>query len=199
MDSLLSSTGLAILMSTLRPDGVEFGNGYGYSASENLQTSGWFHYRWTESSGTSFSGTPVVGQTTGTMNLPARAKLFVYTNTPLRGDTNNWGGHYEDLQYSVNGGGWTSVGRSGFVSRMMTSNYPITAHKDFCVMDFNSIVSDFTLQFRTLHYHHNDGGAVNSSCGMSNGDNNTTYDANNQQTSVWKQMIVMGYGQGSPS
>jgi hypothetical protein len=186
-------------MSTLRPDGVEFGNGSGYSSTENLQTSGWFHYRWTESGGTSFGSTVVVGQTTGVMNLPPRSKIFVYTNTPLRGDTTAWGGHYEDLQYSVNGGSWTSVGRSGFVSRMMTSNQPITAHKDFCVMDFNSITSDFTLTLRTTHQQYNGGGAVNSSCGISGGDDNTTYDANNQQNSVWKQMIIMGYGQGSSS
>jgi len=199
MGSLLSSTGVAILMSILRPDGVEFGNGYGYSASENLQTSGWFHYRWTTSASTGFDGTSVVGQTTGTMNLPPRAKLFVYTNTPLRGDTNAWGGHYEDLQYSVNGGGWTSVGRSGFVSRMMTDNQPITSHKDFCVMDFNSITSDFTLQLRTAHFHYNGGGNVNGSCGIGNGTDSTTYDANNQNISPWKQIIVMGYGQGSSS
>lgn len=199
MDSLLSSTWVAILMSILRPDGVQFGKGYGYSASENLQTSGWFHYRWTETSGTAFDGTSVVGQTTGTMNLPPRAKLFVYTNTPLRGDTNAWGGHYEDLQYNVNSAGWVSVGRSGFVSRMMTDNYPITAHKDFCVLDFNSITTNFTLQLRTAHFHHNGGGSVNSSCGIGGGDNNTTYDGNNQQYSTYKQMIVMGYGQGPSS
>lgn len=199
MDSLSSSTGMAIPMSILRPDGVEFGNGSGYSSSENLQTSGWFHYRWTETGGTAFAGSWVVGQTTGTMNLPPRAKLFVYTNTPLRGDTNSWGGHYEDLQYIVNSGGWTSVGRSGFVSRMMTNNQPITTHKDFCVLDFNSITSDFTLQLRTLHLQYNGAGNVNTSCGIGGGDNNTVYDANNQQNSTYKQMIVMGYGQGSPS
>jgi hypothetical protein len=66
-------------------------------------------------------------------------------------------------------------------------------------MDFNSITSDFTLTLRTTHQQYNGGGAVNSSCGISGGDNNTTYDANNQQNSVWKQMIIMGYGQGSSS
>lgn len=186
-------------MSILRPDGVQFGNGYGYSSTENLQTSGWFHYRWSESGGTSFSTSWVVGQTTGTMNLPARAKIFVYTNTPLRGDTDNWGGHYEDLQYSVNGGSWTSVGRSGFVSRMMTANSPITNHSDFCVMDFGSIASDFTLALRTVHLRYDGDGAVNTSCGIGGGDDNTTYDANNQNVSCWKQMIVMGYGQGPSS
>jgi len=186
-------------MSTLRPDGVEFGNGYGYSASENLQTSGWFHYRWTSTGNVGFGAEWVVGQTTGTMNLPARAKIFVYTNTPLRGDTASWGGHYEDLQYSVNGGGWTSVGRSGFVSRMMTNNSPITNHADFCVMDFGSISSDFTLALRTLHLQYNGGGNVVGSCGMGNGDDNTTYDANNQRYSGYKQMVIMGYGQGPSS
>jgi len=184
---------------TFGPNGIEFPETNGMSSLYNTQKSGWFYYKHVKTNGFTFNENWTDGQTTSTMTLPARSKVFVYTSTPLRGDTNSWGGHYEDLQYSVNGGGFTSIGRSGFVSRMMTSNRPITAHKDFCVMDFNSITSDFTLQLRTAHFHYNGSGNVNSSCGIGGGDNNTTYDANNQNISVWKQMIVMGYGQGSPS
>jgi len=195
MGSLFNYTRMAIPMSILRADGIEFGNGSGLSSNQPLQTSGWFHYRFSSSTGVNFGTNWVVGQTTGNMNLPPRAKVFIYTNTPLRGDSNEWGGHYEDLQYSLNDGGWTSVGRSGFVSRMMTGNQPITCHTDFCVMDFSSVDNNFTLNLRTLHRYYNADGAVNTSTGIGGGDNNTTYDANNQNVSVWKQIIVMGYGQ----
>jgi len=195
MDVLPKYSRLAVrVMSILRPDGIQFGGGYGASAGDNLQNSGWFHYRFTQTSGVGYGSGWTNTQDTGTMSLPARAKVFVYTNTPTRGDTNSWGGMYEDLLYSVNGGSFTSVGRAGFVCRMMTNGYPITNHADFCVFDFTSITSDFTLQLRTASTYYNSGGQVNTSCGLGGGDNNTSYDALNQQNSMYKQIIVWGFG-----
>ena len=180
---------------TFGPDGIEFPELSGASQLYNRQKSGWFYYRHTTTSGFNFGNSWVEGQVTGSMTLPPRSKVFVYTYTPLRGDTNNWGGHYEDLFYEVNGGSWTSLGRSGFVSRMMTSNYPITKHTDCVMMDFYSLTSDFTLRFRTTHRYYNDGGAVLNSCGQSYGSNDTSNTSDNQQYSAGKQIIVMGFAQ----
>jgi hypothetical protein len=181
-------------MAILRGDGIEFGGGHGFSSAENLQTSGWFTYRFTRTSGFGFGDPWVEGQQTGNMALPPRAKIFIYTYTPLRSDSTSWGGHYEDLQYSINGGAWTSVGRSGFVSVMHTNQGLISKHTDFCVMDFNSITTDFNLNLRTLHRWYNAGGSVISSVAIVSGDNNPT--GGNQQNAFFKQIIVMGYGQG---
>ena len=180
---------------TFGPDGVEFPELTGMSQLYNRQKSGWFYYKHTTTSGFNFGGSWVDGQTTGTMTLPARSKVFVYTYTPLRGDTDSWGGHYEDLQYELNSGSWTSLGRSGFVSRMMQNNRPITKHTDCVMMDFYSVTSDFTLRFKTRHLHYNSGGAVLTSCGQSYGSNDTTNTSDNQQYSMGKQIIVMGFAQ----
>ena len=64
----------------------------------------------------------------------------------------------------------------------------------FCVFDFATITSDFTLQLRTASTQYNSGGNVNTSCGLGGGDNNTSYDALNQQNSMYKQIIVWGFG-----
>lgn len=179
-------------MAQITANGVTFGDQYGISATTPTQTSGWFHYKFTVTGGFSFGGSAVVGQTTDTMNLPARSKVFVYTYTPLRGDTNSWGGHYEDLQYEVNSGSWTSVGRSGFVSRMQNNAYNITKHTDFCVFDFGSITSDFALRLRTTHREYNSGGSVITSCAVGSGDAGAN---NNGQYTFYKQIIVQGFAQ----
>lgn len=180
---------------TFGPDGIEFPELSGASQIYNRQKSGWFYYKHTTTSGFGFSSSWVDGQTTGTMTLPARSKVFIYTYTPLRGDTYAWGGHYEDLEYSLNGGSWTSLGRSGFVSRMMTSCYPITKHTDCCMMDFYSVTSDFTLQLKTQHLRYNGDGAVINSCAIGSGSNDTSSNQDNQQYSFYKQIIVMGFAQ----
>jgi len=180
---------------TFGPDGIEFPELSGASQVYNRQKSGWFYYKHTTTSGFGFGSSWVDGQTTGTMTLPARSKVFIYTYTPLRGDTYAWGGHYEDLEYSLNGGGWTSLGRSGFVSRMMTSCYPITKHTDCCMMDFYSIDSDFTLALKTQHLRYNGDGAVMNSCSIGQGSNDTSTNQDNQIYAFYKQIIVMGFAQ----
>ncbi len=180
---------------TFGPDGIEFPELSGASQIYNRQKSGWFYYKHTTTSGFGFGSSWVDGQTTGTMTLPARSKVFIYTYTPLRGDTYAWGGHYEDLEYSLNGGGWTSLGRSGFVSRMMTSCYPITKHTDCCMMDFYSIDSDFTLALKTQHLRYNGDGAVMNSCSIGTGSNDSSTNQDNQQYAFYKQIIVMGFAQ----
>ena len=180
---------------TFGPDGIEFPELSGASQVYNRQKSGWFYYKHTTTSGFGFGSSWVDGQTTGTMTLPARSKVFIYTYTPLRGDTYAWGGHYEDLEYSLNGGGWTSLGRSGFVSRMMTSCYPITKHTDCCMMDFYSIDSDFTLALKTQHLRYNGDGAVMNSCAIGQGSNDTSTNQDNQIYAFYKQIIVMGFAQ----
>ncbi len=180
---------------TFGPDGIEFPELSGASQVYNRQKSGWFYYKHTTTSGFGFGSSWVDGQTTGTMTLPARSKVFIYTYTPLRGDTYAWGGHYEDLEYSLNGGGWTSLGRSGFVSRMMTSCYPITKHTDCCMMDFYSIDSDFTLALKTQHLRYNGDGAVMNSCSIGQGSNDTSSNQDNQIYAFYKQIIVMGFAQ----
>ena len=180
---------------TFGPEGIEFPELSGASQIYNRQKSGWFYYKHTTTSGFGFGSSWVDGQTTGTMTLPARSKVFIYTYTPLRGDTYAWGGHYEDLEYSLNGGGWTSLGRSGFVSRMMTSCYPITKHTDCCMMDFYSIDSDFTLALKTQHLRYNGDGAVMNSCSIGTGSNDSSTNQDNQQYAFYKQIIVMGFAQ----
>lgn len=180
---------------TFGPDGVEFPELTGMSQLYNKQKSGWFYYKHTVTSGFSFGSSWVNGQTTSDMTLPAKSKIFVYTYTPLRGDTDNWGGHYEDLQYNINSNGWTSLGRSGFVSRMMTANSPITKHTDCVMMDFYSVDNDFTLAFRTRHQQYDVGGSVIDSCSISTGDNDATTQQDNQRYAFYKQIIVMGFAQ----
>lgn len=180
---------------TFGPNGIEFPDTNGMSSLYNTQKSGWFYYKHVRTSGFSFNENWTEGQTTDAMTLPARSKVFVYTSTPLRGDTNSWGGHYEDLQYSVNGGTFTSIGRSGFVSRMMTSNSPITKHTDCVVLDFYSITTDFTLALKTLHLRYNGNGAVISSCSIGEGTNDGSTNLDNQRYALFKYMIVMGFAQ----
>ena len=180
---------------TFGPEGIEFPELSGASQIYNRQKSGWFYYKHTSTNGFGFGSSWVDGQTTGTMTLPARSKVFIYTYTPLRGDTYAWGGHYEDLYYSLNGGSWTSIGRSGFVSRMMTDCYPITKHTDCAMMDFYSLSSDFTLAFKTQHRHYNGGGSVISSCAVSSGSNDSSTNQDNQIYAFYKQIIVMGFAQ----
>ena len=180
---------------TFGPTGIEFPELTGASQLYNKQKSGWFYYKHTQTSTFGFGNTWVDGQTTGTMTLPARSKVFIYTYTPMRGDTNAWGGHYEEVFYSVNGGGFTGIGRSGFVSRMMTDNQPITKHTDCVMMDFYSISSDFTLALKTKHKEYNAGGNVIASCSISNGSSDSSTNQDNQQYAFYKQIIVMGFAQ----
>ena len=113
----------------------------------------------------------------------------------MRGDTNAWGGHYEEVFYSINGGGFTGIGRSGYVSRMMTDNQPITKHTDCVMMDFYSLTSDFTLKLRTKHKEYNSGGDVINSCSISSGSSDNSTNQDNQQYAFYKQIIVMGFAQ----
>lgn len=179
-------------MAILGPNGITYGDGSGMSSGVQ-QTSGWFHYEFSSTSGTSYNTSSwATGQTTGTMNLPARSKIFIYTYTPIRGDTNNWGGHYEDLLYSINGGTYESVGRSGFVSRMTLGGYNIPKHTDFCVMDFKDQTSDFTLTLQTRHLSYDSSGILNSQ-DIGGGTNTGVYNNNK----FFKHIIVMGYAQAA--
>ena len=180
---------------TFGPTGIEFPEFTGASQLYNKQKSGWFYYKHTSTSSFGFGGSWVDGQTTGTMTLPARSKVFIYTYTPLRGDTSAWGGHYEEVLYSVNGASYQGIGRTGFVSRMMTDNSPITKHTDCVMMDFYSLSSDFTLKLKTRHRHYNSGGDVINSCSISSGDNDATTNQDNNRYAFYKQIIVMGFAQ----
>ncbi len=180
---------------TFGPDGIEFPELTGASQLYNKQKSGWFYHKHTTTSGFGFNSNWVEGQTTGTMTLPARSKVFIYTYTPMRGDTNSWGGHYEEVLYSLNGASYQGLGSSGYVSRMMEGNHPITKHTDCVMMDFYSVTSDFTLTLKTRHKHYNASGNVISSCSISSGDNNTIINQDNQQYAFYKQIIVMGFAQ----
>lgn len=185
-------------MGTLTGDGIIFNpsNQTGITALYPKQTSGWFFYQFTRTSGFSFSNSWVVGQTTDVMNLPARAKVFVYTYTPLRGDTNSWGGHYEDLQYEINSSGsWISVGRAGFVSHMQTPGYNISKHTDFCVFDFLNITNDFELRLRTRHLRYNVNGNVITSCAIGQGDASLDSNSETTRNGLYKQIIVQGFAQ----
>ena len=180
---------------TFGPDGVEFPELTGLSQLYNKQKSGWFYYKHTQTNGFSFGGNWVEADETSQMTLPARSKVFIYTYTPLRGDTDAWGGHYEEVLYQVNGGSWTGIGRSGFVSRMMPNNRPITKHTDCVMMDFYSLSSDYTLKLKTRHLQYNSGGDVISSCSISGGDNDATTNQDNQRYAFFKSIIVMGFAQ----
>jgi len=179
-------------MARLTPNGIEYGDQTGLSQKLPTQTSGWFHYEWVQTSRIDFAGS-VTGQTTGTMPLPARAKVFVYTYTPMRGngDTNDWGGHYEDLQYEINGGSFISVGESGFVSMMQLDAVPISKHTDFCVFDFRGITSDFDLRLRTRHRDYNSAGRINSGTSVGGGSSNP----HAPQNAYYKNIIVQGFAQ----
>ena len=110
---------------TFGPEGIEFPELSGASQIYNRQKSGWFYYKHTSTNGFGFGSSWVDGQTTGTMTLPARSKVFIYTYTPLRGDTYAWGGHYEDL--NIHSMVVVGLRLFGQLSRMMTS-CPITKH-----------------------------------------------------------------------
>ena len=180
---------------TFGPDGIEFPELTGAAQLYNKQKSGWFYYKHTQTGGFGFGSSWVEANESGTMTLPARSKVFIYTYTPLRGDTHAWGGHYEEVLYQVNGGSWTGLGRSGFVSRMMTDNRPITKHTDCVMMDFYSLTSDFTLKLKTRHRHYNSGGDVLNSCSVDTGSNDASTNQDNQNTAYYKQIIVMGFAQ----
>ena len=180
---------------TFGPDGIEFPELTGAAQLYNKQKSGWFYYKHTQTGGFGFGNNWVESDQSSLMTLPARSKVFIYTYTPLRGDTDAWGGHYEELLYQLNGGSWTGIGRSGFVSRMMTNNRPITKHTDCVMMDFYSVTSDFTLRLKTRHQEYNSGGAVINSCSISGGDNDATTNQDNQINAFSKQIIVMGFAQ----
>lgn len=179
---------------TFGPDGIEFPELTGSSQLYNKQKSGWFYYKHTQTGGFGFGSSWVESNETSTMTLPARSKVFIYTYTPLRGDTDAWGGHYEEVLYQLNGGSWTGIGRSGFVSRMMTNNRPITKHTDCVMMDFYSVTSDFTLKLKTRHQEYNSGGSVINSCDVGSGNSDST-SQDNQLYAFYKQIIVMGFAQ----
>ena len=180
---------------TFGPDGIEFPELTGAAQLYNKQKSGWFYYKHTQTSGFGFGGSWVESNETSLMTLPARSKVFIYTYTPLRGDTSAWGGHYEEVLYSVNGASYQGIGRTGFVSRMMTDNSPITKHTDCVMMDFYSLSSDFTLKLKTRHRHYNSGGDVINSCSISSGSSDNSTNQDNQVYAFYKQIIVMGFAQ----
>lgn len=71
---------------------------------------------------------------------------------PVRNDSTNWGGGYLDIEYSVNGSPYTSIGNTGYQLVMGYSARIITTYARTIYLKRSELsapsTGDFTLQFR---------------------------------------------------
>jgi hypothetical protein len=95
--------------------------------------------------GTGWALGPITPVYTG---FRAFSKLKVFYHTPFREDSNAWGGAYTELQMSVNGGAWESLGCSGYDGGVMHYDaYAISHYNNTLYIDPECGV-EFSIQFR---------------------------------------------------
>ena len=102
-------------------------------------------YTATQSVGTGWVLGPVTTPLTGCRPF---SKFKVFYHMPFREDSNAWGGAYTELQMSINGGTWQSLGCSGYDGGVMHYDaYSICFYNNMLYID-PEVGTEFSIQFR---------------------------------------------------
>lgn len=98
-----------------------------------------------------FSTTWANGMTWGKNSYNGNSKLYVTLHIPGRVDGGNgWAGWYTELQYSLNGGAFISLGSSGYDSMNYNTTSSITSNNYHFLLPITT-PEPCTIQFKTRH------------------------------------------------
>lgn len=97
-----------------------------------------------------------VGQTWNTVTKKAGSNILLIWRVPFRNDSTSWGGGYIDIQISLNGGAFTSIGDSGYDGGVMITTSAIGSMSGTNYLDLPAVRSATSIQVRFL-YHSYDG------------------------------------------
>lgn len=130
---------------------------------------------------------PVFDVITG---VKAGSLLKVFYHAPFRNDSTSWGGAYTELQFSVNGGAWKSLGSSGYDGGVMkNAAAAIGAYNNSILVDPGQ-TADFSIQFR-LYCKSFDGTAqLNANHDINNISGTATLEVGAQGTQHYAHIIV---------
>lgn len=91
------------------------------------------------------------GKTWATQNYRGNSKLRVDIHIPIRvNNSTSWTGHYTELQYSLNGSGWVSLGHTGYDGMHITTTSEIDSYNHFFLLDITTPEA-CTIAFKTRH------------------------------------------------
>ena len=111
------------------------------------------------------SGSWAVGRVWTQHTIPADTVLSVQAHVPQRNDASGWGGCYTEFQVSINGGGWVSLGDSGYEAMDNSGAAIQSSHFSFLYDPGQS--SQYTAQFRWRHLAYSGTCWINQNHGVS--------------------------------
>lgn len=123
-----------------------------FISNEITKTPGRITSSYTESDRTTrtFSTSWADGMVTANYEFKGNSKLLVLVHVPMRNDSASWGGGYTELQYSLNGNAFTTLGHSGYDGPMDLSSNTITSVNYQFLLDISTAES-YKCQFKLRH------------------------------------------------
>lgn len=116
---------------TLGPNGLIYNNGNAANVGIPFQD------QYIVNSNVSAGGGYVRLFDSKTFVIPAKSQFVAHVRTPIRNDTDSWGGAYMDMYYSVNGGSsYTFLGNTGYLTAMFAGKYAISGHNNMFYFNF---------------------------------------------------------------
>lgn len=110
-----------------------------------------------------FSTTWAAGTYTPTYTMKAGSLIKVFLHVPGRNDSTGWGGGYNELQWSVAGASYLTLGSGGYDGGVMNNgNQAIGTWNNTYLLDPGQS-SDFTVIFRTYHKSYDSTFTINGS------------------------------------
>lgn len=141
----------------------------------------------TDTTGRTFSTSWADGKTWEPVTLPAKSKIMYHVYIPMRNDSSSWGGGYTEVQYSINGGSYQSMGNSGYET-VMEYGQSIHSYINNFFLDFSDITEEFTITFKWRHRSHDGTLDVNGRHDIVTGSSSV----NNEQ--FWSKQIIHQVG-----
>ena len=105
------------------------------------------------------------GKIFSTHHFRARSRIKITLHIPARNDTTNWGGLYTEVYVDLNGGGWVSLGHSGYDAVMSYSARLVATYSKSFLYDPEQ-AQDFTLRLGLQHRSYNGTTHVNANHGF---------------------------------
>ena len=119
------------------------------------------------------------GFTTATRTIRDGWEVNFHVEIPCRNDYTSWGGGYAEVQYSINGAAFRSLGNSGYQLAMSNSAAVIHTYVRSFLLTRSQLAApatgDFTIQFRMRHRSYQRTLYINRSSGTSTQDFLSTF------------------------